>query len=185
MAITSNQAVNAEDSTLLLIDLQGNLARVVADSGVVIQNVVRLRAAADLLKVPFLLTEQNASKLGRTIDEVAPVAPHCVFHKMHFDATLEPAFAQWFAGANRQSVLIAGTEAHVCVLQTAMGLLRMGYRVAMIEDACGSRTTRNHAAALRRAQQAGCELLTTEMVLFEWLSTAEHAQFREVLNLIK
>jgi len=85
----------------------------------------------------------------------------------------------------RGVVVIAGCEAHVCLMQTALGLLEEDFDVWVVTDACSSRTERNRDAAFDRLAGAGAELVTTEMVAFEWLRTAEHPAFREVLGLVK
>jgi nicotinamidase-related amidase len=83
------------------------------------------------------------------------------------------------------TIVLAGCEAHVCLLQTALELLDEEFDVCVVTDACGSRTERNRDAAFDRLAGAGCELVTTEMVVFEWLRTAEHPAFEDVLALIK
>ena len=85
----------------------------------------------------------------------------------------------------RNSVVLAGCEAHVCLMQTALSLLELEFDVWVVTDACGSRTERNRDAAFDRLAAAGVELVTTEMAVFEWLRTAEHPRFREVLTLVK
>jgi nicotinamidase-related amidase len=88
-------------------------------------------------------------------------------------------------GAARDTIVLAGCEAHVCLLQTALDLLEDEFDVWVVTDACSSRTERNRDAAFDRLAGAGVELVTTEMVAFEWLRTAEHPQFREIQALIK
>ncbi|HZY15848.1 MAG TPA: isochorismatase family protein, partial [Ramlibacter sp.] len=85
----------------------------------------------------------------------------------------------------RESLVLAGCEAHVCLLQTALGLLEQEQEVWVVTDACGSRSERNRDAAFDRLAGAGAELVTTEMVAFEWLRDAGHPRFREILELIK
>jgi len=85
----------------------------------------------------------------------------------------------------RRSIVLAGVEAHVCLLQTALDLLEEEWEVWVVTDACSSRTERNRDAAYDRLAGAGAELVTTEMVLFEWLRSAEHPQFKEVQAFIK
>ena len=80
---------------------------------------------------------------------------------------------------------MAGCEAHVCLLQTALGLLRAGLSVWVVANACGSRRASDHAAAMARLSNAGATIVTHEMVAFEWLHHCEHPRFREVLALIK
>ena len=85
----------------------------------------------------------------------------------------------------RNTVVIAGCETHVCLMQTALDLLEEEFDVYVVTDACSSRTERNRDAAFDRLAGAGAELVTTEMVAFEWLRTAEHPDFKAVLKLVK
>jgi len=85
----------------------------------------------------------------------------------------------------RQTVVLAGVEAHICLLQTALELLEEEFEVWVVTDACGSRTERNRDAAFDRLAGAGAELVTTEMVAFEWLRSADHPLFKEVQSWIK
>jgi len=85
----------------------------------------------------------------------------------------------------RGSIVIAGCEAHVCLLQTALDLIEDEFEVWVVTDACSSRTERNRDAAFDRLAGAGAELVTTEMVAFEWLRSCEHPAFKELLPLLK
>ncbi|MGZ8367401.1 MAG: isochorismatase family protein, partial [Rhodoplanes sp.] len=87
--------------------------------------------------------------------------------------------------ADRPEVIVTGCEAHVCVLQTALGLLDAGRRVYVVRDAIGSRRAESKEAAIRRMERHGADIVTTEMVVFEWLETAEHPRFRAAAALIR
>ncbi|HEY1967962.1 MAG TPA: isochorismatase family protein [Pseudonocardia sp.] len=172
----------AATSALLVIDLQDRLMPAIKDGDQVLANAVRLVSAAGLLDVPVLTTEQNPAGLGATVPALAE-RPGPTLAKTSFDATEAAGFDELLPpGA---TAVVIGAEAHVCVLQTVLGLLTRGRRVAVVTDAVGSRTEGNHAAALARAQASGAQLVSTEMVLFEWLSDSTHPRFREVQKLIK
>lgn len=102
----------------------------------------------------------------------------------HFDATREPPFLPALPDG-RTKVLLIGTEAHVCVLQTGLGLAAAGYSPILVSDAVGSRHDTDKLATLNRWAQHGLETVSTEMVMFEWLENPAHPAFREVLALIK
>lgn len=174
---------NADSSVLLLIDFQARLMPAIFDAEAAVANAVRLAKAAQLLEIPIRATEQNPAGLGQGVDALAPFAERTLA-KRTFDATRE---AQWegFLPENRPDVVIAGCETHVCVLQTVMGILDKGLRVRLVRDAVGSRTAESRQAALYRAERHGAELVTTEMIIFEWLATCDHPRFREVLALVK
>lgn len=167
-------------SLLLVVDVQSRLMPAIEAGDAAVANARRLVAAAGLLAVPVLFTEQNAGGLGPTVQALGPVD---VAHKMTFDATKAPGFLERLP-ADRD-VVVAGCEAHVCVLQTALGLLARGRRVDVVRDAVGARRAESKEAALARMQAHGAGIVTTEMVVFEWLVTARHPRFREVVALVK
>jgi nicotinamidase-related amidase len=175
--------LNAEGSVLLLIDLQQRLMPAICDSEAVIARTARLAEAAQLLDVPIRATQQYPAGLGATVPQLAGY-PSQTLDKTSFAATGDPGFAALLpAGADQ--ILIAGVEAHVCVLQTVLALVPAGRRVAVVADAVGSRDPADKAVALERARQHGAEIVTSEMVLFEWLKDAKHPAFREVQKLLR
>lgn len=172
-----------ERSVLLIVDLQARLMPAIAEGDAVVANALRLARAAQAMGIPVLATEQNPDGLGPNVSEVKALA-HATLVKQYFDATREAAWAR-FLPPDRPDVVVAGCEAHVCVLQTVLGLRRAGTPVRLVRDAIGSRTSANRDAAAHRAEVHGAELASTEMVIFEWLATAQHPRFREVLRLVK
>jgi nicotinamidase-related amidase len=176
----------SRSSALLLIDFQIRLMTAIAAADGVIANARRLQAAAQMLEVPVLLTEQNPAGLGPTMGELRPAAEAAgspILAKQSFDACRAPGFFEHLP--ERPALVLAGCEAHVCVLQTALGLMAAGRRVHVVRDAVGARRPESKTAALERLARHGAEIVTTEMVLFEWLETAGHPRFREVMALIK
>lgn len=171
----------AATSALLMVDFQLRLMPAIAEREAVERNALRLRQAATLFDVPVLFTEQNPAKLGSTVPDLAGDAP--ALGKTCFDAGRDPGFTALLP--ERNTILVTGCEAHICVLQTALGLVDLGRRVVVVEDAVGSRTLASKAAALRRLERHGVEIVTTEMVVFEWLGTADHPRFREAVALVK
>ena len=174
--------IDGKNATLLLIDFQTRLMPAIDDGAAAIANAQRLLTAAALLGVPALFTAQNPRGLGAIVPELQPNDAH-VFAKMTFDAGRAPGFDERLAEGH--ALILAGCEAHVCVLQTALGLVARGRRVFVVADAIGSRRPESKAAALTRMEQNGVEIVTTEMVVFEGLESADHPRFREVAALIK
>ena len=173
----------AEGAALLLIDLQERLVPVIHDGETTVARAVRLAQAARLLDVPVCATEQYPAGLGPTVAALAPY-PQAVLAKTTFSAAAAPDFPGLLpAGAGQ--IIVAGCEAHVCVLQTVLGLLGSGRQVAVAADAIGSRDPADRKAAIARARQHGAEIVTSEMVLFEWLRDSRHPQFRQVQELLK
>ena len=177
--------IDAKASVLVLVDYQARLMPAIHDAAKVSANARLLARAAQVLDIPVIGTEQNPSGLGPNVETLKSECAHTLA-KTHFDACadglLETLEAKKKGG---DQVVIAGCEAHVCMLQTALGLLRAGKRVWVVANASGSRRPNDHAAAMSRLAQAGATIVTHEMVLFEWLDDCKHPCFREVLELIK
>lgn len=196
--------LDPEDSQLVLVDYQQRLMPAIHDAAAVTANAIRLARLARLLQVPLWATEENPAGLGTTVEALAALVGKPVA-KMSFSAA-EPLAARLRPPARpqgnarslpkhlqkatppapeRNTVVIAGCETHVCLLQTALELMEQEFEVWVVSDACGSRTERNRDAAFDRLAGAGAELVTTEMVAFEWLRTADHPLFKDVLTLVK
>lgn len=171
------------ETFLLLVDLQGRLMPAITGGAAATANAVRLGQAARLLSIPVVATEQNPAGLGPNAPEIAALAERTLT-KRYFDATREAGFAA-FVPPGRRYVVVAGCEAHVCVLQTTLGLLGRGYPVRLVADAIGSRVDANRTAAIDRARAQGAEIVTTEMVIFEWLADCDHPRFRDCLALVR
>lgn len=178
--------IKPEDSCLIVIDMQERLvpamqapARTIKNAGVLIQ-------AAKRLDIPTLLTEQYSKGLGPTVPELKAVSGNApVLEKLHFSCMKDEGFARAFRGLNRRQAVIAGMEAHICVLQTAVNLLEEGYQIFVVTDATSSRTAESEKACLDRLGAAGAGIVTTEMVVFEWLCQAGTPEFKELLPLVK
>ena len=174
--------IELDSSLLLIVDFQARLVPAIDQGAEAVDNARRLIEAARMLDVEMVFTEQNPDRLGPTVPELSP-ARSPVIEKMTFDATAAENFPR--AKMVGRSVIVAGCEAHVCVLQTVFGLMQSAARVHVVRDAIGSRRPESKAAALERMAAAGADLVTTEMVLFEWLQTADHPRFRDLVRLIK
>jgi nicotinamidase-related amidase len=169
-------------SMLLVVDFQTRLMPAIDQAAAAVRNARRLVDIASLVNVPVIFTEQNAKGLGQTVAELR-VDRGKLIHKMYFDAVREPGFLAAFP-VDRQ-IVVAGCEAHVCVQQTVLGLLDAGRKVYVVRDALGSRHPENKETAIDRMRRHGAEVVTTEMVVFEWLETAEHPHFRDAVALVK
>ena len=151
----------------------------------VVKNTAILVQAAQLLQVPILVTEQYPQGLGETLPEIKQFLPtNKPIAKTAFSACSEPKFNQLLHRDNSQIVL-AGMEAHVCVLQTALALLQDSKTVFVVEDAILSRSPANKTNALARLRDAGCVITNTESVVFEFVSNANHEAFKVISKLIK
>jgi nicotinamidase-related amidase len=205
--------LDADDSQLVLVDYQARLMPAIFENELVVANALRLARMARMLEVPVWGTAQNPEKLGQNLPELQAAIDSAggkTLAKMYFSAAAE-GLVEWLrppvrkapSGGNARSlpkhlqkpaepeetgrsmIVIAGCEAHVCLMQTALEVLEEEFDVWVVTDACSSRSERNRDAAFDRLAGNGAELVTTEMVAFEWLRTAEHEVFREILALIK
>jgi len=175
--------LSAQGSVLLLVDLQERLIPALYDGDVVVARAARIAHAAKLLGVPVRATEQYPAGLGPTVKPLSPY-PDAVLAKTMFSALDDPDFPALLPVGSVE-IVVAGCEAHVCVLQTVLRLLGSGRRVVLVADATGSRDPDDKAAAIDRARFHGAEVVTSEMVLFEWLRDAQHPRFRDVQKLLK
>jgi nicotinamidase-related amidase len=174
--------IDATTSTLLVIDLQVRLVPAIEGGAAAVANARRLAQAAALFSVPAFITEQNPKGLGPTVPEFGADEARVV-PKMTFDAFRTPGLFERLP--QDHALILAGAEAHVCVLQTALELIKRGRRVYVVSDAVGSRRAESKEAALRRMERNGVEIVTTEMVVFEWLGGADNPRFRDAVALIK
>ena len=178
--------IRRPDSLLLVVDIQQKLAPAIHDSERVVANSVRLLDGARQLGVPAFVSEQYIKGLGPSLEAIRTAAVDArFFEKTHFSCAAEPGVIDLLRAAKRPQIILTGTEAHVCVLQTAFGLLAAGFEVYLVADAASSRTPENRSAAVERMRAAGIGIVTTEMVLFEWLHQAGTDDFRQLLPLIK
>lgn len=199
--------LNAKDCQLVLVDYQSRLLPAIHQGAEVLARARFLAQVAQLLDVPMWGTEQNPDKLGPNDATLRGMCAR-TFSKMTFDGSrcglaqaLRPAVQKPAGNARslprhlqkpaaaavpaRGTVVLAGVEAHVCLLQTALGLLEQELDVWVVTDASGSRRERDRDAAFDRLAGNGVELVTSEMVAYEWLEDCEHPRFREVLALVK
>jgi len=174
--------MKAEQSILILIDLQEKLMPAISHGVEVLQQCTALATIAGLLDVPVVGTEQLPEKLG---PNVASVRELCLqtLGKHHFDACPDGLIDALPEG--RQQIVIGGCETHVCMMQTALSLLDAGYKVWVVADATGSRNEFDRDVALDRLSESGARLVTLEMVAFEWMRDCRHPQFKTIQKLIK
>jgi nicotinamidase-related amidase len=180
--------IHAHESCLIVIDMQERLVPAMQAPARTIRNARVLIKAAQELAVPVLLTEQYPKGLGSTVPELAKAAAAAkaaILPKMHFSCMEDPDFAAVFKATGRRQAVIAGMEAHICVMQTAVSLMDQDYEVFVVTDATSSRTLESEKACLDRLQASGAGIVTTEMVVFEWLGQAGTQAFKALLPLIK
>lgn len=174
----------AETSLLLVIDHQMKLLPSIDDGDQVLANAARLVEAAWLLNIPIVATEQTPEKIGPLTKDIRRYCSR-ILSKVHFDACADGAIDIIGHNQARKQIVISGCEAHVCVLQTAISLMRAGFSVWIVTSATGSHSQIDRSLAFERLRGLGATLVSLEMVLFEWLRRSDHPKFRELLQTIK
>ena len=184
--MTHKNTLKADESCLLVVDIQAKLLAAMAESEAVLANTSRLLQGSDILGVPALFSEQYPAGLGPTHETLAAhIKGAGAVSKLSFSCAGSPDYLARFKNLSRPQAVICGIEAHVCVLQTALDLKAAGSEVFVVADAVSSRTSANHALALDRMRDEGCTLVSTEMVLFEWLGRAGTEAFKAISKLVR
>ena len=177
----SNQ-IHSQTSVLILIDLQARLMLAIEQGEEVLHQCIRTAKIAQLLEIPVIGTEQSPASLGSNIESIRLLCSKTM-SKEHFNACTDGLID--VLPNNRQQCILMGCETHVCLMQTALGLIDGGYDVSVVVDGVGSRRTLDKQIALDRLQVAGARLISAEMLAFEWLKGAHNPAFKEVLALVK
>jgi nicotinamidase-related amidase len=178
--------LQADRSLLLLVDTQTRLAPAIHDADACVRRCRLLIEAAKRLDVPVVAVEQYPEGLGPTVPELAGLLePAQVYAKRHFSCAGEPRIVAALEALARPTVVICGMEAHICVLQSALGLRALGFAPVVVADAVASRQPASREIALQRLQGHGIEIVTAEMVVFEWLREAATPAFRAILPLVR
>jgi nicotinamidase-related amidase len=177
---------NAEDSTLVLIDPQEKLVRMIHNREEVEKNIEMLLSFASIYSLPIVLTEHYPKGLGFTVENVKGRLPQYEpVVKRIFSCFGVPEFEQALEAAGRKRLLVCGIETHICVGQTVLDALHRGYQVLVLADAVGTRFEKDHSIGLDRIRQAGAVVSTTEAVMYEIAQRAEGDEFKRLLDLVK
>jgi nicotinamidase-related amidase len=179
-----NCMMTRNDTVLLIIDVQGNLAQSIDNRESVLDNIQRVIRGCQIFGIPVILTEEV--NLGSTIPEITDLIPGVrPIIKESFSCCGKQEFMEALKALKRKQILIAGLETHVCVYQTAMDLIDQGYEVQIVADAVSSRAGKNREIALHKMRDRGVIWTSTEMVLFELLKTAADPKLRAIINIVK
>lgn len=176
--------MKAANSVLVVVDVQEKLAAKIPTAASLVRNVSFLIDVAKLLEIPCRATEQYPKGLGPTVPELAKRLPPNPPSKTSFSCCGAENFHETLALLQRPNVVLAGMETHVCIMQTALDLLTAGLHVFLPVDALASRHAIDYDFALRRMEDAGAVLTTSEAVAFEWTADAAHPQFKALSKLV-
>lgn len=178
--------INPEETMALVVDFQERLLPVISKKEEIIKNSKILLKGLTALKIPIAVTEQYPRGLGKTTEKISEDLENFTpLEKITFSCYKDEGIKKAVDSLNRKNVILIGTEAHICVLQTLVDLSANGYNVYLVEDCIGSRRERDKEIALRRAEKEGAFLTTCESILFELLQKAGTAEFKLISSLIK
>ena len=174
-----------EDSVLLVVDVQENIIDTIVGRREVIMNLKAIIEASIVLKIPILATEQE--KLGKIAQEISRLLPDDVsrFKKLAFSCAEIPEFKSKLKVSGRRTVIVGGIETHICVMQTALDLLKLGFSVVVVRDATSSHGVIDRETALDRMRDTGAKIATSESIIYELMGEAGTPEFRKILSIIK
>lgn len=178
--------LNIDNSAVVIIDIQERLVNAVGKYSPV-EKACKLAEAAKILNIPVIVTEQYPKGLGQTVEQLKNVlaADTCFVEKTGFSALLTPEFKDKLVASGKKQVVICGIEGHICVYQTICDLLADGYEVYFVKDCSASRNKYEFKTGVDLIKQCGAKVTCCEIVLFEWLKTSKHPDFKSVQALIK
>ena len=179
---------DAELCALVVVDIQTKLLPPIFQKEQLVRNAQLLIRAAEILKIPSLMSTHYAKGLGPTVPEIASLLPETgAIDKVMFSCFGSDAFCTLLKRlpGNRNTMLLCGMESHICVAQTALAALREGYLVHVATDAVSSRTEWNWKTGLERMRAAGAILSSTEMMIYELMRSSGSAAFKELLPYVK
>jgi nicotinamidase-related amidase len=184
----ARQSLDAERCALVVVDIQEKLLPPIFQKEQLVRNAKQLIRAAEVLKIPALITTQYSRGLGKTVEEIASLLPDAnAIDKDKFSCFGSDMFCAALkrVPGNRNTLLLCGMESHICVMQTALAALREGYIVHVASDAVGSRTEWNWKIGLERMRAAGAVISSTEMMIYELMRSSASPAFKEMLPFLK
>ena len=172
-------------SAIVVVDIQPTFLNPIWEASRVLERSSFLLRVARALDVPIVATEQNPGRMGGTHPSIERLLKEAPFPKMAFSCVGCPEFVSKLEECNRKQVVLIGIETHICVGQTALQLLERGYEVILAEDAVSARSEDRHRIGMSRIARAGATLAHSESVAYEWMRSADHPRFRDVLAIVK
>ena len=181
--------LNAQNSIVLVIDIQEKLTAMLKEDvkEEIEKKSQKLIKAAKILNIETILTEQYPKGLGETILGIKEILKenYNPIEKTSFSALKEEKLANYLKSQDKKHVILCGIETHICVYQTALELLEAGFCVHIPKDICASRNKFEYKCALENLKQEGAKITCLEMILFQWLTSSKHPNFKEIQTLIK
>ena len=180
----SPHRLSSDRSAVLVIDLQERLTPAIPSGDHVVQCTELLLQAADLMGVPSAATVQYSKGLGELVPPLKKRFPDAE-EKTDFSSAVCRRELDGWGDAGRDQILVCGIETHICVLQTVMDLIEEGLRPFVVAEAVAARGGREHELAIDQMRSLGATITSLESVLFQWLGTADHPQFKAISRIVK
>lgn len=180
--------ISPDNSILLIIDIQEKFRPVLFNSDELISNVTKLVKAFQLLKIPILVSEQYPTGLGETVKEIKQeLNEYAYVEKVSFDCFKNSDFLNILENklSGKKHLIVCGIESHVCVIQTVLSAIFKGYNVHLIADAVSSRKKSDYDLALRRMENEGAKLSSSEMIIFQMIEDSTDKHFKEISRIVK
>jgi nicotinamidase-related amidase len=177
--------IKRDKTAFVMIDIQDKFIPIIHEIDKVIKNSNILIKSAEILKIPLVTTEQYPQGLGKTNEKILLSKDNAPFEKIEFSCFGCKDFANKIKEVKVDTLVVFGIETHVCVVQTVLDALELGYKVHVVEDAISSRTLENKKIGVERMRQSGAFIVSTEMILFQLMKNAGVEGFREISNLVK
>ncbi len=180
-----NRLFDIKNTALIIIDVQEKLISAISNSDELKMNILKISEACDFLNVAKYITEQNPEKLGNSVKEILKGNELINISKMSFSCAECEDLIKELKSRKIKNILLVGLETHICILQSAFDLYRIGFNVQVIADSVMSRKRVDHEIAIKRFSQSGIQVTTTETAIFELCKTALHPNFRELSRIVK
>jgi nicotinamidase-related amidase len=184
----ARKLIHPHTTALVVIDLQEKLVPAIHGHNEVLENTMKLLHLAKTLHLKTLVTTQYRKGLGETVPEIQAlldgIAP---LDKVCFGCLGDDSFRTAVAEAVPPggTLLLAGVESHICVMQSALGALDQRYDVHVVSDAVSARSPANHAFGIERMRDAGAVITSTEMAIYELLGNSSRPEFKQMLPYLK
>lgn len=185
MRLENKPILNKEDSLCICIDLQERLLSAMHNLDELIKNANILLKMSEIYDIPVLATEQYPKGLGKTDSRIVLPKNHKLFSKEYFSIFGSEDFVKEFNSLNKKNIIVFGAETHVCVYYSVLHLVKNGYNVFVIADACASRTKENKEISLEQMKKVGANVISAEMILFWHIESAKVPNFKDLSNLVK
>lgn len=177
--------MDSKNTTVICIDIQEKLVNMLENKEQIASNCKKMMKVASILDIDTIISEQYPKGLGSTIESIKEIKDFKTIEKTTFSALQTPEFRECFDSFKNKDVVIFGIETHICVYQTVKDLIKEGYNVYVVCDCCASRSNLNYEKSLKLMEKLGANITTLEIVLFDFLKSSKHPNFKELQGLIK